>query len=642
MTPYPHLFSPIRLGNLTAKNRLLMSAMSINFGVDERGLVTEQLIEYFAARARGGAGMMLVGGGAVHPSGLELPHLPALWEDDCIPALKRMVEAVHPYGARFGVQLMHGGRQSYHDRKVAPSPIAAPAVVKGIPRELSTDEILELVNAFGDAARRCREAGFDFIEIHAAHGYLINQFFSPNSNQRNDRYGGSFENRIRFLLELLQNIEVKAGADFPVGVRINGDDYIENGWGIAEAIQLARILEKRRVAYLHVSAGVYGSRELTIPSMYAEQGCFVHLAEAVKKAVSIPVVAVGRIKTPELAERILREGKADAVAMARALLADPELPNKAAAGNPAQIRPCIGCCLGCIHAVLALEPGGCVVNPEVGREYLLKNRNPAAQTRKILIAGAGPSGLAAGRAAALEGHRVLICEEKGRTGGLLRLGAKAPGRMEVAEIIDFFISELERVGVEVRLNTPLSGELLDSFDPDVVVLASGSLPDMPIIKGLFKTGVQLCTVVDVFEERVSAGEKVVVLGGGQAGLLLADFLAEQGKRVAVLNRKPHFAVEMSSNDRFYLRERLKQESVSLFKKVTALEFLAGEVHFKTDGRKETLSGFDTIVIAEAMTPLRDAKKLLKDFHGDVHIIGDAKTPRNLMLCISEAEELFRS
>lgn len=642
MTPYPHLFSPIRFGNVTSKNRLLMSAMSINFGVDESGRVTRQLNEYFAARARGGAGMMLVGGGAVHPTGLELPHLPALWEDGCIPALKRMVEAVRPYDTRFGVQLMHGGRQSYHEGKVAPSAIAAPAVVKGVPRELSTEDILELVNSFGDAARRCRESGFDFIEIHAAHGYLINQFLSPNSNQRKDAYGGSFENRTRFLLELIEDIEKKAGADFPVGVRINGNDYIENGWEMTEALRLARILEKKDVSYLHVSAGVYGSRELTIPSMYVEQGCFVHLAQAVKAVVSIPVVAVGRIKTPDLAERILRERKADAVAMGRALLADPELPNKSAAGNSEQIRPCIGCCLGCIHAVLALEPGGCVVNPEVGREYLLKDRKPAALKKKILVVGAGPSGLAAGRAAALEGQRVLVCEEKGRAGGLLRLGAKAPGRSEAAEILDFFISELERLRVEVRLNTPFSAELLRFFDPQAVVLAAGSLPEMPIVKGLFRTSLQLCTVIDVFEEKVPVGENVIILGGGQSGLLLADFLAERGKRVAVLNRRPHFAEEMSSNDRFYLRERLKRESITLFKKVSALEFLSGEVHFKTDGRKELLSGFETVVIAEAMAPVRDARKLLKDFKGEVHIIGDVKSPRNLMFCISEAEELFRS
>jgi 2,4-dienoyl-CoA reductase-like NADH-dependent reductase (Old Yellow Enzyme family) len=332
MTILKHLFSPIRIGRMRAKNRLLMSAMSINFGVDENGYVTEQLTGYLAARARGGAGMILVGGGGVHPTGLELPGLPALWDDACIPALKKMVETVKPFDTCFGVQLMHGGRQSYHDRKVAPSPIPAPAVVKGIPKELTVEEIAELVSSFGDAARRCRDAGFDFVEVHGAHGYLINQFLSLNSNHREDAYGGSFDNRIRFFLELLADIKAKAGADFPVGLRINGEDYIDGGWTLADALRLAPILERNGADYLHVSAGVYGSTQLTIPSMYVAHGCFVHLAEAVKQVVDIPVVGVGRIKSPELADRILKEGRADVVAMGRALIADPMLPEKARAG----------------------------------------------------------------------------------------------------------------------------------------------------------------------------------------------------------------------------------------------------------------------------------------------------------------------
>jgi len=641
MTFFPHLFSPIQIGNFEAKNRLLMSAMSINFGVDDRGRVTEQLTEYLAARAKGGTGMLLVGGGAVHPTGLELPDLPALWEDDCIPALKRMVAAVRPFDAKFGVQLMHGGRQSYHDKKVAPSAIPAPAVVKGIPKELNPEEIDALINAFGDAARRCRESGFDFIEIHGAHGYLINQFLAPNANLRKDRYGGPFENRARFLFELLDDIYQKAGADFPVGIRINGEDYIDNGFKMEEALKLAGLLENRGVAYLNVSAGVYGSRQLTIPSMYVEQGCFVHLAEAVKSAVSIPVIAVGRIKDPDLADRIIREGKADAVAMGRALLADPAFADKARAGKISQIRPCIGCCLGCIHAVLAMEPGGCVANPEVGREYLLKDEKSASEGKRVLVVGAGPSGLAAARMATLSGHHVVVCEESGRAGGLIRLAAKAPGRSEVFEIIDFLIAELERLKVEVYLNRPLSTDFLDRLKPDAVILATGSKPDMPIIKGLFKTSMHLCTVTDAMDGRTPVGGRVIIIGGGQAGLLLADFLAEQEKTVAVLNRRPHFAEEMSSNDRFYLRERLKRENITLYKRVTALAVESDSVLFKSDGHKEKLTGYDTIVIAESMAAVRDARNLLKDYSGEVQFIGDAKTPRDLMICMSEAEELGR-
>ena len=642
MASLKHLFSPVQIGEMESKNRLLMSAMSINFGVDDDGFVLDQLTEYLVARARGGVGMMLVGGGGVHPTGVELPKLPALWDDACIPSLRKMVAAIQPYDTRFGMQIMHGGRQSYHDNKVAPSPIPAPAVVKGVPRELTVPEIREQVSAFGDAARRCREAGFDFIEIHGAHGYLINQFLSPNANHRTDAYGGSFENRIRFFLEVLRDIKAKTGADFPVGVRMNGDDYIKDGWTLDDALRLAPILEKEGADYLHVSAGVYGSTQLTIPSMYVEHGCFTHLAAAVKAVVNIPVVTVGRIKSPEMANRILKDGGADVVSMGRALIADPELPNKARTGAVADIRPCIGCCLGCIHAVLAREPGSCVVNPSVGREYLLKEDQPPEKTKTVLVIGAGPSGMAAARTAAMRGHRVVVCDERGQTGGLLRLAAKPPGRGEILEIIEFLQRELERHKVELRLNTPLTPGLVDGTSPDEVILASGSLPEMPIIKGLFQTRMDLCTVVDILDGQVVAGERVIVLGGGQAGMVVADYLAEKGRTVAVLNRKRHFAEEMSSNDRFYLRERLKRDSVRLFKQVAVKKFSSDGVSFTSAGESHQLDGFETVVIAEAMTPIREAKEIFKDKTIPVHIIGDAKAPRNLMLSQSEAEEIARS
>ncbi|MCB2167212.1 MAG: NAD(P)/FAD-dependent oxidoreductase [Deltaproteobacteria bacterium] len=641
MTVFPHLFNPITIGSMTAKNRLLMPAMSINFGVDEQGFVTEQLIDYFVARARGGAGMLLVGGGAVHPTGVELPDLPKLWNDACIPSLTRMVDAVRPYDACFGVQLMHGGRQSYHDQKVAPSAIPAPAVVKGVPKALELVEIDELVAAFGDAARRCREAGFDFIEIHAAHGYLINQFMALNSNKREDRYGGSFDNRIRFLMELLADIKAKAGCDYPVGIRINGNDFIKEGWTLDDTLRLAPLLETAGADYLHVSAGVYGSTELTIPSVYAPQGCFVHLADAVKQVVSIPVVAVGRIKHVDMADRIIAEGRADAVAMGRALLADPELPNKARA-NGAASRPCIGCCLGCIHAVLQLEPGGCVVNPDVGREYLLKDEDPADASRAVLVVGGGPAGLAAARMAAVRGHRVILIEESNTLGGLFRLATRAPGRQEAGDILAYFEAELARLQVEVRYQTLLTAGLLDGIAPDIAVLATGSLPDTPIIKGFSGTKMAIYSVVEVMGGELPEGDQVIVLGGGQSALMLADFLAEAGKTVVVLNRGRHFGEEMSSNDRFYLRERLNRNKVQLYKNVVVEAFLPRGARFRAGEKTDVLEDMDALVISEGMRAIRPDRRLFKDRATVVHMIGDAKEPRNLMLAIAEGEELGRS
>ena len=643
MMPFPHLFQPIHIGSLKSKNRLLMSAMSINFGVDDKGHVTEQLIRYMVARAKGGVGMMLVGGGGVHPTGVELPHLPALWEDDCVPGLKKMAQAVKPHDTLLGMQLMHGGRQSYHDQKVAPSAIPAPALAKGTPRELRLDEIPILVAAFGNAARRCKEAGFDFVEIHGAHGYLINQFLAPNSNKRTDIYGGSFENRTRFMLDVLRDIRSKCGPGFTVGIRMNGEDYIDDGWGIDEALRLAPLLEQNGADYLNVSAGVYGSRQLTIPSMYVEQGCFVHLAEAVKKRVSIPVVAVGRIKTPDMADSIIRNNKADMIALGRSLLADPQWTNKAKSGSVRTIRPCIGCCLGCIHAVFQLEPGGCVVNPDVGREYLLSDGiEPVAEPKKCLVVGAGPAGLAAARMLALRGHTVTVCDQQAEVGGALRLASKPPGRAELMDILNYFVEELIRLKVDVRLNSPVAEEMLKALSPDEVILATGSLPDMPMIKGLYQTDMQVCTVTELLAETLDVGFRVLVWGGNQAGLVLADHLAARGKSVTVLNRREHFAEEMSSNDRYYLRERLKRGGVTLYKNAHVHSFLGDGVRFRAGDQTMELRGFESVVLADTFVSLREAANLIKPHRARIHFIGDARQPRHLMYAISEGEELGRT
>ena len=649
-----HLFQPVQIGNFKAKNRILMSAMSINFGVDDNGCVTDQLTEYLCERARGGAGMILVGGGNVHPAGMELPTLPRLWDDNCIPALKELAARVKKCGAKVGVQIMHGGRQCYLPEKVAPSAIPAPAVVKGKVRALKTGEIKEAVESYGDAARRCYEAGFDFVELHAAHGYLIGQFLSLISNIRDDEYGGSFENRTRFLFEVIEDIKKKTADNYPLGIRINGDDYVDGGWNLEDSKKIAPLIEEKGVAYLHVSAGVYGSKELTIPSMYRPHGCFVHLAKAIREVVSIPVVAVGRIKDPKLAEKILKEGDADVIAMGRPLLADPYLPQKAMQGRFSEIRPCLGCCLGCIHAVLAREPGSCVVNPDVGREFRINKKDSKKKdiTYKVLIIGAGPSGLACARHFAMKGHRVTICDKNSHQGGLLYLASRTPGRGELNDILEFFSNELERLNVNIDFNTELSKELLEKIKPDKVVLATGSMPDMPIVKGLFQSDMEILTCVDVLEENDGYNdnkENIIVLGGGMSALLTADYLSEKGKNVVVLNRKSSYATEMSSNDRYYLRERLKETSVKLFKNVSITKFLKNGVKFKVKNKgqsdkesdEQLLDNFDTVVIAEKMSPIREVSKFLKNTDIEFHFIGDAKIPRHLMYCISEAQEMIR-
>ena len=637
-----HLFSPVRLGRMDVRNRLVMPPMSVNFGVDEQGFITERHWAYLAVRSMAGTGMIVVGGGAVHPDGLDLPKMPPVWDDRFIPGLSRLAAEVKQHGARIGLQLLHGGRQAFHGRRVAPSPLPSLAVVKGVPRELAREEIKELVICYAEAARRAREAGFDFVEIHAAHGYLISEFLAPNANRRTDDYGGSFENRTRFLMEILTAIKNRCGSDYPAGVRYNGEDYVAGGWTLGEALRLAPLLQAAGADWLHVSAGVYGSMPVTIPSMYEPFGCFVQLAEAVKRAVTVPVIAVGRIKDPVMADRLIAEGRADLVSMGRAHIADPELAAKAAQGRLKEIRPCIGCCRGCIESVLALEEATCVMNPEMGREYLLgKKPAPAHQSKKILVVGAGPAGLACARLLALRGHRVVVVEERDRLGGALVYASKPPGRGELWEMVEYFLGELERLGVDIRLNTTVDESLLAQIAPAAVVLATGANPKLPEIPGLLDSGLELSTVLDVLSGDVAPGPRVVVLGSDQAAMVTADFLAQGPREVAVLGGE-HFAPELAPNDRTSLRRRLAEAGVRLYKRAFIREFREDGMVIEHKGGRETLTGFRDLVIAEGFRPERRLTALLNRLGVETHLLGDAKSPRTLLEITAEADELGRA
>lgn len=636
-----HLFSPVRLGRMDVRNRLVMPPMSVNFGVDEQGVVTDQHAVYLALRAKAGTGMIVMGGGTVHPDGLDLPRMPRVWDDCYIPGLSRLAAAVKRHGARIGLQLLHGGRQAFHDRRVAPSPLPSLAVVKGVPRELTRDEILELVVCHAEAARRARDAGFDFVEIHAAHGYLISEFLAPNANRRTDDYGGSFENRTRFLLQILGAIKDRCGADYPVGVRYNGEDYLAEGWHLDEAVRLGPLLEAAGADWLHVSAGVYGSMPVTIPSMYVPHGCFVHLAEAVKKAVSIPVIAVGRIKDPVMADRLIAEGRADLVAMGRPHLVDPDLAAKASAGRLDQLRPCIGCCRGCIQSVLSLSEATCVMNPELGREYRLGPLQRTDRPKTILVVGAGPGGLACARLLALRGHRVVLAETQDQAGGALILASKPPGRAELWEMVEYHLAELQGLGVDIRLHAAVDEPLVRELQPDVAVVASGANPRMPQLAGLFESGLQLSTVPDVLSGGVVPGSGVMVLGSDQAAMVTADFLAQGRRQVAVLGGD-HFAPELAPNDRTSLRQRLSDAGVRLFKRASIREFRSDGVVIDHRGGRDTLSGFSDLVIAEGFRPERSTLDLFRKLGIEVHVIGDAKSPRTLLETTAEADELGRA
>ena len=623
------------IGPMEVKNRIVMSAMDPGFGIADNGCVTEQLTEFLVERARSRPGMIITGATPVHPTGTADPKtikMVPIWEERVLPSLERMVRAVHEYDVKFGAQLNHAGLAHLPQESVCASVIPELAQF-GLPlREASRDELKEYATAFATAAEQCLTVGFDFIEIHGGHGYLINTFLTPYYNRRTDDYGGSFENRIRFLLEVIQAIRGRIGHRVPLGVRLNGDDFIPQGaWRLPELCRLAPILEKEGINYINISAGAasMGTLHYTIMPMYQEQGIFAQFSQEVKKYVSIPVIVTGRIKSPVVAERIIREGKADLVVMARAQIADPEMVEKARKGDIADIRPCLAECLGCIEGILRYGEASCAVNARVGREYLLKEieGERKAASKKVLVAGAGCAGLEAARRAAFAGHKVILCESRGRIGGQISLAAQMPQRQEIGDILPWYERQLNKMGVEIRLNTPVNERLLDQIGPDVLVIATGSLPEVPLgfVDGLGNIkDIEPVMVDDLIEEERLTGDNVLIVGGDQIGLQAADYLSEKGKAVYVVEREAHFAEKMASSDRRFLIGRLIDKGVKRYKNVEKVEVLPNdEVWMVSGGKRERLPQIDTMVLASDRHPNAFLAEVAERKGIATHTIGDA-------------------
>ena len=464
-----HLFQPIAIGGMTVRNRIMMPGMSAGMALDNEGRVTPAMIAYYRERAASRPGLIAIGASAVVPPLAARRHPLALYDDQYIPSLQTLVDAVHQYDTKFGVQLWDGGMQTGGTHQLTPSGVGinAKGVFDGrkeapVPKILTTADVEQVVEYFAGAALRCAQAGFDFIEIHAGHGYLISNFMTPYFNRRSDKYGGSFENRVRFLLDILRAVKLRVGAALAVGVKINGDDFLErDGWTLPEACRLGPLLQADGADYISVTAGVMGAKRLTVPPLYEKQGCFADMAEEVRRHVSIPVATVGRIKSPVMANELVRDGKVDVVCMGRAMIADPEIVEKARRGLLDDIRPCLAECRGCIdqemRGIKSGSPGvaSCVVNPRVGRESVIVDVRNARQTRarRVLVIGGGLAGLEAARQTAFAGHHVLLCERRAWLGGQLRLAAMIPGRQEIADILPWYERQLGQYGVEVRLNT---------------------------------------------------------------------------------------------------------------------------------------------------------------------------------------------
>ncbi|HEY3344620.1 MAG TPA: FAD-dependent oxidoreductase, partial [Anaerolineaceae bacterium] len=544
------LIQPGRINRMLTRNRIVMSSAITNMAAPD-GSVTDQMIAYYTERGRGGAGIINTGYNYVDRRGRAGKFQMSTGPDADIASMRRLTEAFHavaPQGSNLGSQLNHAGRQTTTDTTgmipEGPSPIPGPLPTgkkMEVPEEMSIQRIAEVVDAFAQAARRSQEAGFDHVEIHAAHGYLLNQFISSYSNIRTDAYGGSEEKRMRMVLEVLEAVRGAVGRDYPVGIRINGDDFVDGGYTLDEYSRVAQMIENSGFAdYISVSAGQHhpdGAAVMVAP-MAMPMGFLEHLGAGIRAAVQdIPIFIVGRIKDPLLAEDILQRGSADYCIMTRALMADPDLPNKVMEDRLDDVRPCITCMQGCTDRTWSQLDLSCLVNPAAGREREWASLKPAEKKKRVLVVGGGPAGMEAARVAALRGHDVTLWEKTGQLGGVTLLASLPPHREEFGDLPRWLTGQLPKVGVKVELNKTAEAASVRAFAPDVLIAATGARPEIPEhIPGWDLPHVT--TVHEVLEGKAVVGERVLVLGSSTAAVETAEWLAEKGKKVYLISGAP--------------------------------------------------------------------------------------------------------
>ena len=634
---YPNLFQPGSIRGIKIRNRIVMAPMAMNYSETD-GTVSERNVRYYRERARGGVGMVIVEGGFIDKSTKIRAHGIGVSEDRVIPGLRRLADAIRSEGAVAAMQFNHNGKLAQSKRIGRPpfAPSAIPNRSSGeVPKEMDLEEIRYIVGCFASAGARVAEAGFELLEIHGAHGYLLQQFLSPLHNHRQDEYGGSFLNRARFPLEVVRAIRERVGPGFPMIYRLSATEFEEGGLTPEDMCAFARLLEAEGIAALDVSAGsnetAYTLAQVIQP-MYFEPGNLAKYARIIKGQVKIPVIAVGRINHPKVAEAILARGDADFVATGRALTADPHWPQKALEGRTDEIRQCVACNVGCIgHLILDVDIK-CVQNPWVGTEYE-ESIPPATVKKRVLVVGGGPAGLEAARVAAVRGHKVTLFEIQSQLGGQVQLARVPPGKAGLEEVVQSRVRDLEKLGVEVKCGVEVTPGDISSSVTDVVIWATGALPASLEISTDFPE--KVISAWSVLAGRDVAGERILVIGAGMVGLETADLLASGGKKVAVIEILDDVGQAITPSVRAVLLARLHMEKVQIITGVSLQHWgHDGAVVRKKDGSTVCLDGIDSVVIAVGSRPNRLAVTPVEGVGW--RRVGDCENPRDLLEDIQEA------
>ena len=637
-----------------------MTAMHL--GYTPMGDVTDRLVNFYAARAKGGVALITVGGCAIDEQGSML-NMIGIHEDRFIPGLQRLTGAVKGEGGKIAAQLYQAGRYAHSSMIGGRKPVSASAVRSRLtgetPRPLELEEISGIQDKFAEAALRAREAGFDAVEILGSAGYLISQFLSPLTNLREDRYGGSPENRMRFGIEVVEKVRKAMGEDFPILMRLAGNDFMDGGNTNLESRMFASELETAGVDLFNVTGGWHETR---IPqlTMFVPRRCFVYLAQGIKSAVSVPVLASNRINDPSLGDEIIRNGQSDMVTMARALLADPDLPDKAREGRAERIYHCVACNQGCFDHIFQLKPATCLVNPRAGIEGEIEVGR-SVRGKRVLVVGGGPAGMKAACTAAERGHEVTLFEACDRLGGQLLLNRPIPGREEMATAAIDLINNLKALEVEVILNKRADDQNIRAMEPEVLVLATGARPVLPDIPGTGHSNVHQAW--DVLSGKPMDGKRLVIIGGNAVGLETALYLASQGTlspdvlhflvanraetwetmeklvneglwKVTVLEMRKRAGQDIGGSTRWTVMTEMKRLGVRIITGARALEIKTDGVTFEKEDHTDFLPA-DSVVIAAGSRSEKILSNDLRSLAPEVYTIGDAAEPRNALEAIKE-------